>query len=307
MSSAPDVDPRPVLAAVRLRLRPDPATAALLDDSLERLAPDRWTIEWRLPAWLATRFRLQPGVADSLVESNVLGLLAVRLADDIADGDIDPGQAAAARALSEAALSAALQPYRELLPSHSDFWPFLERTLADWQAGADGRGLLARTAPIRIAAFACCELAARRDAWPSLGRCLDHTMAALVLYDHFFDWEADVAAGRWNAFVASIEGEHGATAALPRTRAAVLTATLTRNVVSTYFGRIASEARAAEDLGVELGLDALAAWIRAWAHGAGRQGADIAEHYRSVADRATRLMFPVGAMPTGGGIEGGHE
>jgi hypothetical protein len=305
VSTAPDVDIRPILAAVRGRLRPDAATVPLLDAYLERLTPDRWTIEWRLPAWLAARFGLPGEIADALVESNVLGLLAVRLADDLADGEIESPAAAAVRALSDAALAAALQPYRELLPAESAFWPFLERTMADWQAGVDGPELLPRTAPIRIAAFACCELAARRDAWPAVEQTLDHAMAALVLYDHFFDWEADVAARRWNAFVASIAGD-GATRGVPSVRARVVTAMLTQDVASAWFGRIAAEAAAAEDRAVELGLDPFAEWIRDWRAAASSQGADIAEHYRRVADRATRVMFPVGAAPTGGSIEGGH-
>jgi len=294
VAAAPELDARAVLAAVRARLDPGPEPARLLDAYLAKIAPERWTIEWHLPRWLAARFGLPDEVASALVESNVLGLLSVRLTDDVVDGDIDPVHVDAARTLAATALDAALLPYRDLFPPGSPFWPFFRRSMAAWRAGSDGPNLATRAAPIKVAAYGCCLLAGRIDVWPVLDRCLDRAMTALVLYDQFFDWEADLEAGRWNGFVAGMSADN---------RAAVLTVMLTREVVSEQFGLIAAEANAAVRLGNALGLVELAGYLRSWANAAAAQGEEVANHYRRAADQATRLLFPyaVAASIGGGG------
>jgi len=301
-ATAPTLDTDRVRAAVRARLGSDLESRRLLDRYLGALTPARWTIEWHLPWWLAARFQLGEQLGRELVESNVLGLLAVRITDDSVDGDVAPRDAGAARSLAAAALDAALQPYRALFPPSSPFWSHFERSMAEWQAGADGPEHATRAAPIRIAAYACCLLAGRTDLWPSLEGCLDHAMTALVLYDQFFDWEADVDAGRWNAFVAEVAGPLPVAGHAERIRASVLTAMLTREVVAEHFGRVAAEADAAMELACELGLDDLGASMHTWRATAVAQGDDAADHYRRAADQATRLLFPhaVGTQVRGG-------
>ena len=171
-----------------------------------------------------------------------------------------------------------------------------------WRANSNGPNLATRAAPIKIAAYACCLLAARNAVWPELDRCLDRAMTALVLYDQFFDWEADLQGGRWNAFVAGISGDDAGNGRSAHKRAAVLTAMLTREVVSEHFGLIAAEAEAGARLGDALGLDALAGYLRSWANAAAAQGEELANHYRRAADQATRLLFPnaVGTSIGGG-------
>jgi hypothetical protein len=304
VAAAPAIDAAAVRTVVRARLGPGRELVPLFETYLAGLDPERWTIEWHLPHWLATRFGLPGEVADALTESNVLGLLSVRLTDDLVDDDIDPADVRTARTLAAAALDAAMCPYRELFPPDSPLWPFFDRSMAAWRAGADGPEHATRAAPIKIAAFACCLLAGRRDVWPVLDRCLDHAMTALVLYDQFFDWELDVSAGRWNAFVAHVLGGDPAEGrgAPMRTRAAVLTAMLTREVVPEHFRRIAAEAEAAARLGDALGLDELAGYMRSWASAVVLQGDGVANHYGRAADQATRLMFPHAvAAPIGGG------
>jgi hypothetical protein len=305
VAAAPAIDAPAVRTAVRARLGPRRELVPLFETYLARLDPARWTIEWHLPHWLAARFGLPAEVADALTESNVLGLLSVRLTDDVVDDDIDPADAREAQTLAAAALDAALRPYRELFPPDSPLWPFLNRSMAAWRAGANGPEHATRAAPIKIAAFGCCLLAGRSDVWPGLDRCLDHAMTALVLYDQFFDWEADLSAGRWNAFVALVVGGDPAQRRAARTRAAVLTAMLTLEVVSEHFRRIAAEAEAAARLGDALGLDELAGYMRSWASAAALQGEGVADHYGRAADQATRLMFPHAvAASTGGGGQG---
>jgi hypothetical protein len=301
VAAAPAIDPEVITATVRARLDHDPHLAALRDAYLTQLTPERWTIEWHLPRWVARRLGLPDEVATALVESNVLGLLAVRLTDDVLDGDINRPDVNAARALSTAAFDTALGPYRELFPPTSPFWPFFERSMAAWRAGADGPDHATRAAPIKVAAHACCLLAKRMDLWPDLEACLDRAMTALVLYDQFFDWEADLAAGRWNAFIASAIGDERVTKPA-RARAAVLTAMLSRDVVAEHFHRIAVAAEAAARLGDALELDELASYLRGWTDAAIAQGEEIADHYRRAGEQATRLLFPHGiGMHTGGG------
>lgn len=290
-ATAPAIDASAVLDSVRSRLDRGPADARILDAYLAKLAPGRWTIEWELPRWLAKRLGLDAELASSLVESNVLGLLSVRLTDDIVDGDIETADADAARALAAVAFDAALVPYRELFPPGSSFWVFVDRCMADWRAASRGADLAARAAPVKVVAFACCLLAGRNDLWPALERCLDEAMRALVLSDDFSDWEADVEAGRWNTFVAATVGERSGDARPERVRAAVMTAMLTRNVVQAHVERIGSAASLAAELADDLGLDELGPWLRAWAIGEVERGDTVAQHYRGVADRATRLLF----------------
>jgi hypothetical protein len=280
-----------VTARVRERLVLRGGNGGLLDRYLARLTPDRWTVEWHLPWWLGSRFGLDPDVALSLVVSNVLGLLAVRLSDDIADGELDPEDVEDAGALATSAVDQALVPYRELFSMGSPFWSFYERSMATWRSGAEGPDHAARAAPIKIAAVACCMLAERMDAWPILEASLDRAMTAFVLYDAFCDWEADLAAGRWNAFVASVVGDEPDSPGPARARIAVLTAMLTGDVVPEHFDRIAGEAVAAGGLAQEIGLDDLASYLSDWVTTVASQGADAAAHYHRIADQATRLVF----------------
>jgi hypothetical protein len=127
-------------------------------------------------------------------------------------------------------------------------------------------------------------------------------MAALVLYDQFFDWEADVEAGRWNAFVAGILDGTAAGQPPGRLRSAVLAALLAEDVVVEHFARIAAAAAGGARLAEELELGELADHLRSWAGAAAVQGDGVAAHYRRAADQATRLLFSraPGAY-TGGG------
>jgi hypothetical protein len=291
-----------VIADVRARLLGDVPPTPLVERYLDTLTPERWTIEWHLPWWLASRFALPDDLAAELVASNVLGLLSVRVADDVADGDLPPEDVAEAREIAAAAMDVALVPYRRLFGCASAFWPFLHQSMAAWRAGASGAVHALRAAPIKVGAFGCCLLAHRTEVWPALDRCLDRAMTALVLYDQFVDWEPDVDAGRWNAFVdATLERRTTARTPHP-VRSAVLAEMLTGDVVAAHFDRIAAEADAAIELADGLGIEPMAAFLRSWAGASRRQGEEIALHYRRVADQATRLLFPdaVG-MDIGGG------
>jgi hypothetical protein len=281
-----------ILRAIASRERRQPRLVGLARLELERLSPDRWTIEWHLPAWLGRRFDLDPGLVDALVRSNVLGLLSVRLGDDLEDGEVALADVPTARALAEIAYEEALAGYRAWFDDRSAIWPFLERSMAAWRAGATGADLAARGAPIRIAGFACCLAAGQVDLWPTLERSLDGAVTALVLYDQFCDWEVDLAAGRWNAFVARAVGADREPAVwCDRDRATVLTAMLTRPIVREHFDAATRAAREAAALAKEIGVVELAAFLDTWAARTTEQRDMVADHYRRAGDRAAQLFF----------------
>lgn len=236
-----------------------------------RLAPEQWTLEWHLPWWVGRAFGLDEATAKELALANVLGLVAIRLRDDAADGELvgtDPDRAAD---LSARLLDAALEPYRARLAADSPFWPALDRLLADPTPGA----------PLKASALGVCLLAHRLDAWPQLEACLDHALLALVLYDHAADWPADLAAGRPNAFAAHL----GAASA-----ADVLVALMVGSRASAYFERIESEVAAAVDVAELLGVGALGQHLRALAARMRSDGLALLAHYSSLGDRAAVLF-----------------
>lgn len=268
-----------------------PQLEGLARRHLGRLTPDRWTIEWRLPSWLGRRLDLVPELVEALVRSNVLGLLAIRLEDDLEDGDVPPGERRNARALAALALDEAVLAYRAWFDDGSAVWPFMERSLAAWRAGSAGLELAARGGPLKIAGYACCLHAGREDLWPALERSLERGVTALVLYDQFCDWEADVAAGRWNAFVAAVVGADQEHARGDRTRAAVLTAMLTRPVVEAHFDAAVSMATEAATLAADVDVPELVAFLTSWAARTAEQGTYAADHYQRAGDQAARLLL----------------
>ena len=269
----------------------DPELDGLARRQLARLRPERWTIEWHLPWWLGHRFGLDRRLAEALVRSNVVGMLSVRLEDDLEDGDVPAQQMPRVRLLARVAFEEAISEYRAWFAEDSPVWSYLDRSMAEWRAGAAGRNLATRGAPMKIAGYACCLIADRLDVWPDLERSLDHAVTALVLYDQFVDWESDLAAGRWNAFVATIADGDGDSARHEHTRAAVLTAMLTSDVVREHFDAIFQEAYEAMELAFAIGVTELSAFLTTWVAYVSEQGASVDAHYRAAADQATRLFF----------------
>jgi hypothetical protein len=280
-----------------------PREADLARRTLDRLGPDRWVLEWRLPRWLGTAFELDPGLADELVVSNVLGLISVRLEDDLRDGDVPPPDREAARRLAPAALDEALAVYRTRLPPPSPFWPFLDAAMDAWR-GAQGPlavedrdatfslGRLAdRAAPLRVPAFAICLFTGREDRWPELERCLRRAAEALVGYDQVVDWQDDLGSGRWNAFVAWLSPAAQDAVHRERNRSTVLAAFLTRGVAAAAYGQVEASARAAAAIASDLGVSPLQAFLEDYAARTAEQGAAAQAHYERAADRALELVF----------------
>jgi hypothetical protein len=313
--TAPDELDTEVIAAacVRRVAAIDPGHVPAARRLLERLEPGRWTLEWYLPLWLGNAFGLDRRISTEIVGNNVLGLASLRLRDDLIDGDIAPGEIPAAAAMGETLLEASIRPYRSWFPPRSRFWRQLDRWMAEWRVAietndepepapddppaldlsvADLGRLARRGAPLKISAYAVCLLTKRTAAFPTIARSLDHALTAMVLYDHVCDWEADLAGGRWNAFVAvtgvpqPAEGGQGSTA-----RARVLAAMLAGNAIETTFARIRSElelAVAACDL---VSAPALSAHLAGLANQLDAEGSRMRARYGELGDRAAAAMF----------------
>lgn len=298
--AVPDLDVVDVLAACERGVREAcPEQLALALQLLERLTPERWTLEWRLPSWLGAAFGLDRRIVRELVVSNVLGLGSIRLQDDLADGEVAPDDVVGARTLGAALYEAALEPYRAHFDSESPFWAHLDAWMAEWRTATEqdaavaGDHLVGRAAPIRISVFAVCLLADRRDAFPALDRCLDHALQALVLYDQVADWESDLEAGRWNAFVASVSSGPQLAERRERHRRATLVGLMTTDALSSYVTRIelalGRAATVAE--GFDVLVPPLVAYLRAFGTDVSERATAWQEHYRNLGDRAARLLL----------------
>jgi hypothetical protein len=275
----------------RLLARACPDELDLARRTLGRLPPDRWGLEWQLPWWLAQGFGLSERVARDLVVGSVLGLVAIRLEDDLLDGDLEPADRIGARRLAPAALHAALAVFGRHVPMASPFWAVVDQRLAEWRTASPAAASTARGAPLKVPALAACLLAGRADAWSTVDRCLEHALAALVAYDQVRDWEADLAAGRWNAFVAAHAEHPQRTEWRDRNRISILVALLTRHAAAEAYAGIQADAAAAADLADGLPCEPLAAWLRSYAERTARQGEELERHYPGTANRAVELVF----------------
>ena len=175
--------------------------------------------QWSLPGWLGDALRLPVVSTADLTLANVVGLAYVRLRDDLVDGEIPEGDRRTILMLATVLYQKWLLMYTGLFPGGSSFWASFERYMVQW-AGATLRNdrpparnfseyddldlhhLGARGAPLKICAAGTCLLAGRDELIPQLEAALDRLLIGAVLLDHARDWNEDLAAGRYNAFVA---------------------------------------------------------------------------------------------------------
>jgi hypothetical protein len=186
---------------------------------LDRITTSNWTPEWYLPRWLGDAFGLQPDVCRTLVLCNIYGSAYVRLQDDLADGDVDQASRLLTTCLANALYQQAILQYVRLFERESAFWGYLEQFMAQWLGATlssnspdatdfrsyreeDFLRLAERGSGLKVCCAAACLLAGREEVIPILTSALDHFLVAAVLADHACDWADDLAAGRYNAFVA---------------------------------------------------------------------------------------------------------
>ena len=182
---------------------------------LERISTPNWTLEWSLPFWLGNALGLAPVSSRELVLSNVYGLAYVRLHDDLLDDEMgDLRLRDEADSLLETLYPLWISVYRGLFGPDSPFWHHLDEYLAQWRRSAQPPTVLFRAftpadfwhlahrgAPLKVCCAAACLLADRTSAIPALTEAIDFWLVAAVLLDHAHDWAADLARGRYNAFV----------------------------------------------------------------------------------------------------------
>lgn len=289
----PDLDIAGMLAAFERRvIEVCPEQQSLARALIERLPPSRWTLEWYLPWWLGYAFGLEADVARELVLSNVLGLGSIRLQDDLADGEVAPADVEGAGILSAALYDAALEPYRVWFTPASSFWGELDRRMTAWRRNA-AEDLAARGAPLHVSAMAASLLGGKSGVDPSLVACLDRALEALVRYDHVSDWESDLDAGRWNVFIAAVSSGPQTRAARERHRIAVRVALMTSSVADEQFLLIRDALLEAAVLAtkVEPSIPPLTRYLRSFSAEVEAWGLAFATHYRSLGDRAARLLL----------------
>jgi len=294
-----ELDTQAVLAAYQARLADLGLDGLSLAARLrQRLLPERWVLEWHLPWWLGHEFGLDPETCTQLVLSNVLGLGSIRLQDDLRDGEVAESDVASATILAAALYEAALDFYRVRFASSSPIWLQLETRMAEWRASIGAEGvtgepevLARRAAPLKISAVAVCLLTGRYDQLAPVEAMLDHALAALVRSDDFFDWRADLAAGRWNAFVASASALPQVAELTLANRSNVLAAMMAADAVSAYFAVIRRDVKHAIALAEELRVPALAAYLGTFGSGLEQEGAALHARYRGLGECAAEVLL----------------
>jgi hypothetical protein len=281
-----------------------PDDSALARATVERLKPPRWTLEWYLPRWLGGAFAVDARVVDDLVLANVLGLVAVRLADDLTDDELEPVDVPRATRLSEAAYAEALTIYRLHFDAESRVWPAIRRAMARWRkATADAgpgsagterslqrRRIARRGEPLTICAVAICLLSGREADLRAINGAIEHALTAWVLADDASDWEADLRAGRANAFLATLLATAPAVPA-DDLRAEAIAAMLTTDALERYHRRIEREAEQAASIAERLGLTEFADHVRRFGERQGARGRAIQARYHAFRDRATAELL----------------
>lgn len=295
---------------VHLVARLAPQHVALAQRTLARLEPERWQIEWYLPWWLGESFGLDPTHARTFVLSNVLGLVTIRLQDDLADGEVAENAQAAHQELAHLLHQAALDAYRPHFPAAAVFWERVNTHMKAWRAATAtvnqlqlmdlqrlknlddtaAHEIAALGAPLKICVDAICHLTAHPfDA--DLDAMLDHAFLAAVLHDHVIDCDSDLRAGRWNLFAATISNLHQTPSRFQEHRIRLNAAWMTTDTPRTYFEQIAFHLDCAQALNQRFGIKGFDTYLAALHTTIWRTYNSIATAYRADLARATKTIF----------------
>ena len=298
-----DVSVPAILRRVRARLADLPGPeAALAATTIARVQPPNWTLEWQLPWWLGASFGLSAATRREIVVSNVLGLAAVRLQDDLVDRELPDRDRVTASRLAPILIERASAIYRDWFPPEAPFWRDLQLDLADWRRSMAATStprrepppldaLASRAAPLLIGARAVTVLAGHASDWPPIERCLRHGVAALALLDDVTDWERDLDAGRWNAFVALAGGDVQTPARLEANHRTVLASLLTQGAAGRTLELVGDEAAAAAALARRLGCPPLSEHFASVATQARDLAVRADRHYQDVVDQMTQAFL----------------
>jgi hypothetical protein len=249
---------------------------------LDRISPPNWTLEWSLPGWLGSVYGLDTSTIADLTLADVFGLTYIKLQDDLLDGEVGGDHRQAALLLSSVLHRKWLLVYSGLFPEGSLFWSYFEQYMTQWVRAtwtshqqhskpwaawgeADLLILGQRGAPLKICAAAACLLAQRAELIPQLESALDHLLIGAVLLDHALDWTGDLAAGRYNAFVAYASLLPQTSDHVEANRRAVAEELVIGRMAQPYFQLLRRELAAASAIARQAGCEDLArfiAWLR---------------------------------------------
>jgi hypothetical protein len=302
----------PALAAARRRYGAalealSPLLAKAGQNLLDRVSTAHWLLEWNLPRWLGASFGLEPGVTGELVLGNTFGLACTRLLDDLADGEA-VGERRELVLLAAALHSLWLMQYVPLFEAASPFWDHLRQFQGQWlratlgESRPDGgalrvaqaealQHLAERGAPLKAGCVAACLLAGRGAHITPLAAGIDAWLAGAVLVDHADDWQADLEAGRPNAFVAFFAAPQGAHSP-DADRQAVLEELYLGAAARPYFELAQEQFRRARETVRPVGCPELEAYL-AWAEAqaaryAGELEQELRRRLRSAAEALLR-------------------
>lgn len=295
----------------RMIARLAPKHRALAQRTFHRVPPARWQLEWYLPHWLGDAFGLEQQIAREFVLSNVLGLASIRLRDDLQDGEIELSARKDAIELAAFLQDAALEIYQPYLARADSFWEYVDASLRAWQSATQrvnsfslhkltalrdlttpsARFLVSLGAPLKISAFAVCHLTEHRRDLNVLSILLDHLLLANLLYDHAMDCDADLRAGRWNLFVATVSKSPQNAANQLEHRARVAQAWMTSNFPRAYFKQIEYHIAQAQQLNRALRVAGFDTFTAQFNTNVWQTHAYLKQYYAAQLELVTRKLF----------------
>ena len=280
-------------------------------------------LEWSLPGWLGDALGLAAASIADLTLANVYGLAYVRLQDDLIDGEIAEPERRAALLLSTLLYQKWLLIYTGLFAGDSPFWACFERDMAQWIDATlrsnrdparafsefeevDLHGLGERGAPLKICAAGVCLLTGRAELIPQLEAILDHLLIGAVLLDHAQDWGGDLAAGRYNAFVAHATPSAQVPELMELNRRAVLQELMVGKGARPYFALLRQQLQSAIDASRAAGVLALADYVTWLRNRADAYGKRLAQDARAqLHDLAGQVLSAHSAPMVAGALKVG--
>jgi hypothetical protein len=194
-------------------------------DYLQRLDRQRAQLEWHLPLWLGRTFGVPIAQSRRVALTNVLGMIYIRIHNDLMDADAHLTQQFELATLAPLLYTRCIKIFTTLFPADSSFWGHLERYLGEWAAALDwerqyhwhqarpytqdeiefvtaGKG-----SPIKIGFAAIALLAGRENDLPELEKIIDLRSAIAQIFDDLSDWREDWQQGRFNIFLTTALSE----------------------------------------------------------------------------------------------------
>lgn len=311
------------IVAIRARImqlmaRAMPELAVSAQAVLDHIASNKWALEWQLSRLLGQAYGLQPEAMESLTVCGILGLCAIRTMDDLADERPETHQASRV-ALSSTFYTQALLQYLHLFDSHARetrdaFMENVSLFMSQWARSAlvnpdtpiltltrdtllsaldgDAAAQLAwRGAPLKIGAVAACLLAGCSHRLPGLTRALDRAILALVLLDHYSDWEEDLVMGRANVYVAHVSPGPQNHMHVNTHRLVVMQKILDNHGNDVYFEAIAKCLADALACAEQSGCPQLRNHLRALTHQVEQYGQTQGKTARALLRDAAALLF----------------